>query len=471
MVLTNRPVVANRPRKMTPGIGAQAAVVIDLVQGGSRGSAIERVAATLTNEHPLQQGRYDCAPERMTSVLFQLLLRPSKSRFADQSRHRDLDPFLPGPFMFRTVGAHRPRPLPRPPRDSLARTGLGLPKARPALVCRVAQHAPDRGSLPTCRPGPGWNLALVQQARNRTDAETLHRVGVIHQADDSGLRFDDFVAGPRAVTLPHVAIAVRSAAEHIDRSLLGAMAFPAPRALGDLGAFIFGDHPLELYQQLVFRSARRGGLQEDRFDTAAGQLLDQQHLIGILAGQAVRTVDESRFDLTGGRQIAQSLQPRPLPNGTRVAVIQEAPLGRNQIVVSLSILGQGHQLALDGVGLLLAVGRHTGVNRGWLRHSDPPPFHGVASQPAECAGTPRVPVRHKLEPISPPPNDQIDTPAAAFVPDLTAGQPRPPPRCRTASNARLTISLKVNPVDLAYARSLATKRRESLTVKETLASW
>ena len=226
------------------------------------------------------------------------------------------------------------------------------------------------------------------------------------------------------------------------------MAFATARPLGNLRPFIFGNHALKLHQQLVFGRGPRGRLQEDQFHAAAAQLFGQQHLIGILATEAIRRVDENRFEVTCGGQIAQSFQPGPQQRGAAVAFILEAPLGWNQVSVALGILRQGCQLAGDRVVLFLPVRGHTGVNRGRFRHSESPGgFREVG--PDLGARSCRARGIHKPAPVSPPTIDQIDIPAAAFVADPTDGQPRPPPRCSTACSARLTISLRVNPVEAA----------------------
>ena len=111
------------------------------------------------------------------------------------------------------------------------------------------------------------------------------------------------------------------------------MAFATPRPFGNLRPFILGDHALELHQQLIFGRRARGCLQEDQFHAAAGQTLGQQHLIDILATEAIRRVDENRFGVIGGGQIAQSFQPGPQQRGAAVTLIVEAPIGWNQVSI------------------------------------------------------------------------------------------------------------------------------------------
>src|SRR5215831_2596820 len=168
----------------------------------------------------------------MTFVLLQLLLRHGKGFFADH-RNRDLDPIGSRPLVVGTVAARQPPAFPQCSRDALSRPEFGLPIAGPAPVGRVAQHPPNRGSLPASRPRSSRNLLLVQQPGNGTDAEPLLRVHLIHPTHHSRLRFDDFVIGGGSVALPHITVTVRGARQYVDRSLAGPVTFAPARALGN----------------------------------------------------------------------------------------------------------------------------------------------------------------------------------------------------------------------------------------------
>jgi hypothetical protein len=220
-------------------------------------------------------------------VLLQLLLGQRKGSFTDQRGNGDLNPVRTWPFVAGAIAAGQAAPLPQQPRDAPARTQLGFAIARPATVCRVAQHAPDRRALPTRGRRPGRNLPLIQQARNRVDAQALPRVRLKHQPHNGGFRLEDLVVGRRGVILPHIPIPVGSARQDVDRSLPCTMTLAAARPLGNLRPLVLCDHALELEQQLIFGRRTRGRLQEDEFHAVAGQLFGQQDLVGILAAEPV----------------------------------------------------------------------------------------------------------------------------------------------------------------------------------------
>src|ERR1700676_3214603 len=86
-------------------VGTQTAIVVELLLGGLRRRAVQRVAALFAHQHPLQQTRLDCPARRVMLVPLQLLLRQCERRLAHQRGHRDLDPVLMWAFMIRAVSS------------------------------------------------------------------------------------------------------------------------------------------------------------------------------------------------------------------------------------------------------------------------------------------------------------------------------------------------------------------------------
>ena len=69
------------------------------------------------------------------------------------------------------------------------------------------------------------------------------------------------------------------------------MAAPAPAAFQDLGALVLGDNALDLEQQVVLGGAADRVVEEDHVGPGPPELLNQQNLVGIAAGQPVRRQD------------------------------------------------------------------------------------------------------------------------------------------------------------------------------------
>jgi hypothetical protein len=58
--------------------------------------------------------------------------------------------------------------------------------------------------------------------------------------------------------------------------------FPAPRALKNLRAFVLGDHPLKLHEELIRGRGALRCVQKAGLDAVPGELFDQQNLVGYL---------------------------------------------------------------------------------------------------------------------------------------------------------------------------------------------
>jgi hypothetical protein len=86
------------------------------------------------------------------------------------------------------------------------------------------------------------------------------------------------------------------------------MATPAPAALQDFGPLVFGDHALNLEQEIVFRGAADRTVQENNLRTRAMELIDQEHLMGVTAGEPVRSMDIDALDMAASDGISQPLQ-------------------------------------------------------------------------------------------------------------------------------------------------------------------
>jgi hypothetical protein len=61
------------------------------------------------------------------------------------------------------------------------------------------------------------------------------------------------------------------------------MLLASAATLHDLGTLVFGDHALDLEQQVRLGTTPDGVAQENDLDAAPGEFLEDQHLIDILA--------------------------------------------------------------------------------------------------------------------------------------------------------------------------------------------
>jgi hypothetical protein len=134
----------------------------------------------------------------------------------------------------------------------------------------------------------------------------------------------------------------------------------APSAFGELGPFVFGDHALDLHQQPPLRVVEGWGVGEADRHLVAGELVQDQDLVGVGAGQPIRGqapdgVDGARF---GG--VAEPVQSGAVQPGPGVAVIDE--LLDEFLALGGDPVPQRLQLRADRCPRLLGVGRHPGVD-------------------------------------------------------------------------------------------------------------
>src|SRR6266545_687291 len=92
-VLPDRSVIAAAPLWETVGVGTEATIVNAPATRGPRRATVERVAADLTDQQALQQGRLLGVACSKPPILVEAFLGERKLRRSDQRRHGNLDPF------------------------------------------------------------------------------------------------------------------------------------------------------------------------------------------------------------------------------------------------------------------------------------------------------------------------------------------------------------------------------------------
>src|SRR5450755_227730 len=454
---------AARLALIAPGVRTQASVVVDLARAAARGSPIQRVAATGAVHQALQDARLNRATRGELLVVLESLLRQLESAFVHQCGHGNLDPLILGSVLQRARGASR-RMATYPCCTvvaMLSRGLLGLAEAGHASVRRVTQHRPDRRALPAGLLLPRRHRELVESPRDGTDAQRLRGVEIEDLAHHLGLRLDDFVIGRALLGLAHLAIAVRRAAEYADLALLGAMAFAAARPLQDLGALVFGDHALELQQQLVLGGLRLWSLDEDRLHAVAQPFLGEEHLIGVFAAEAIGRQHKDRLDLAFSDEIEHSLQTGSNQRGPAEALVLDDPLSRYAVALAGSERHQCGRLACNRLVLLLLVGRHPRIDRRCLHDRVL-----LLESARRCGGCDREPGCHRPARAWRRTDGQSNT--RSELGSAGGAQPRRRSRVSKAETARETTSPIVVPVPCACARSFTAMSSGTLTVMATL---
>jgi hypothetical protein len=91
---------------------------------------------------------------------------------------------------------------------------------------------------------------------------------------------------------------------------------------------------LKLHEQLILGARSLRCFHKHRFDSVAGQFLNQQNLVSILAAQPIRRVREHDLNLPLSGKIPHTLKPRSFQRRSAIAIIFEDPfVGYFQIVI------------------------------------------------------------------------------------------------------------------------------------------
>ena len=137
-----------------------------------------------------------------------------------------------------------------------------------------------------------------------------------------GLGVVDDQPGGDGIASGQVAVAVRRlGAEDVPITSLLELATPEP--LGQDRSLVFRDRALDLQQQLIIGIIGNRVVQEGHLATGAPELLQQQDLIGVFAGEAIRAEHGHHIDGRVADGVAQAVQAWPVQAGAAIALVAE----------------------------------------------------------------------------------------------------------------------------------------------------
>ena len=145
---------------------------------------------------------------------------------------------------------------------------------------------------------------------------------------------------------------------------------PRRSALGDERALVLGHRPADLQEQLVLGIVGERPVGELDPAAVALQLLQEQHLMDIVARQSIRIGDEDAIELGQRGEVAKPVEAGPPQRGPGIAVVAEDVVVRERPSAISGDAPQSVELLIDGLGLGLALGRDPDVDRDSHR---PPP--------------------------------------------------------------------------------------------------
>jgi hypothetical protein len=268
--------------------------------------------------------------ERERRITPQLLQRLLVRRFVDDGGDWDADPLLARARATAgvLVGARPPRAGP-PRRHEGVAVGVGG-----AGVERVGEDAMHNGAGPQATAAARPPGAGGEPLEDLSDRHSLIDQPAVQLAHHLGLGvIDDQVRG-YAVPPGNVAIAVgRLAADPLPGARLLKLA--AAEALAEEGALVLGDGALDLEQELVVGVVRDGVVDEEDLAGGLAQLLQQEHLVGVAAREAVRAVHGDDGEGAFPRGVAEAIQCGPIEARAGVALVGEDVLGPERVALRL----------------------------------------------------------------------------------------------------------------------------------------
>jgi len=323
-------------------------------------------------------------------VSLQFCLNPGEGLLGDDRRDRHRDPVLLRPRGVAFPGAGRQQ-------GRLALAGghhLGAVGQRAAGIGRVPQDAAHAGHGPVRLAGRGRHPQIGQLPSEPIQGCPRLQVPVEQLRDQhrlAGLCPDcGRITGPLGIQ----PVAERRAGPRQQRARPQLGLPPPAHPLGDQRALVLGDRAADLQQQLVVRIVAHRPVQELHLAAMAGQLVDQQHLVDVVAGQPVRRSDQDQVQVGQRRMIPQPVQAGPSQAGAAITVIAVDVLFLQLPSMPGNRRAQPVKLLLDGLRLGLTGGRHPRIHR----HAHQVPPRRSAPGPASPLLRPSAPAADRPDP-------------------------------------------------------------------------
>jgi len=154
------------------------------------------------------------------------------------------------------------------------------------------------------------------------------------------------------VGIEQIAVGGASPGQQLSASQLG-LATPS-HPFRNEGALVLGYRTANLSQELIVRIITHGTFDERNLTAALSEFIDQEHLMHIVASEAIRSRDHEAFKGGHGGSVPQPIEARTVALGPAIAVIaREMFLGQMPLRLASHMRVQAHQLLLNRLLLLL----------------------------------------------------------------------------------------------------------------------
>ncbi len=190
-------------------------------------------------------------------------------------------------------------------RAGVRSVGIDLPQ-----IDGITQHPPQARPAPVPPPMGGERPLLLQRGDDGAQRRPILQVAGEDLLDHRAFCRIHLHAGRIAGAVGIDAVAIGHAGPGQERPGAQFRQPSPPHPLGNEGALVFGDGSTDLQQQLVVGVVTHGTVKELHEAAEALQFFEQEHLVHILARQAVWGGDEDVLHLRRGNCIAQRIQAR-----------------------------------------------------------------------------------------------------------------------------------------------------------------
>ena len=274
---------------------------------------------------------------------------------ADERGPRNRDPCL-------RWGGLLALPRPHGPQGGLAVAGWGRAcpptRGRPRIG-RRPQDATHRGDMPSGRPRGGRSLGITEAFG---DARQAHRcLGLMipgkNRRHDCRLAQLNAEAARVAGMLGIEAGALGSDRPRQELATAECGMPATSHAVGNQGPFVLRHRPPNLEQKLIMRILTHRALQELHLTPSLGECIDQQHLMDIVACQAIGGREEDPLKGGHGHPIPSPVPSGPIALGPTGAIIAlEVLLGEVPSRLGHDVRTEPFELLGDRLGVLLTGG-------------------------------------------------------------------------------------------------------------------
>jgi hypothetical protein len=203
----------------------------------------------------------------------------------------------------------------------------------------------------------------VEALENLADGHLLFDEPAVEGAHQFGLLLVDHKVARHGILAPYVAIAIRRLAALVV-PVAGLLQLASTKPLAKDSALVLRYGTLDLQQELVVGIVRDRMLHKRHLDPSAAEFFQQQHLIGVLASQAIGRQHGDELDGAVTHGIAQSVESGAVKPAAAVAVISEDMLFGEVVILGDSPCTQRGKLAVYGLTALLVLGRDAGIDGG-----------------------------------------------------------------------------------------------------------